>query len=343
VIDCAEHTSQYGVTTVGQTSKTNSTERSGPLSVIVAADLGGTHLRVAAVDEEGRVRDRIKQQTPKGDRADEILRAVVEGAHKLEARLDAGLQIKAVSVVVPGTVQTADGIVMKAPNLPCLDGFRLGAALESELRWPAMLENDANAAAMGEMWRGAGRGYKSVICVTLGTGVGGGIIVDGKLLRGIDGSAGEIGHIGVEPLGDPCGCGSRGCLEVYSSATAIVRQTRDLRPRFPDSPLHTVESLTAEKIYQAGLAGDELALEVFRRMGFYLGVGLASLVNVFNPEAIVIGGGVAAGWELFQTQIMETIHARAFPVPARRAKIVRAEKGDDAGLLGAAHLAFTSS
>jgi glucokinase len=249
-----------------------------------------------------------------------------------------------VSVVVPGTVQVENGVVMKAPNVPCLDGFRLAAALESELEWPAVLENDANAAAVGEMWKGAGRNRKTIIMVTLGTGVGGGIILDGKLWRGIDGSAGEIGHIGVEPFGGvACMCGSRGCLEVYASATAIVRMTREARPRYPHSPLHTAEELTAAEVYKSGLEGDELALEVFRRMGISLGVGLASLINVFNPEMIVIGGGVADGWDLFIPHVNEQIAERAFPIPARRAEIVRAERGDDAGLLGAAHIAFAGT
>ena len=311
--------------------------------LVIAADLGGTNLRAATVDSEGRIHERTKQHTPKAEKASEIVRAIVAAARECERRSqDRGAKIRAMSIVVPGTVQVENGVVMKAPNVPCLDGFRLAAALESELRWPVMLENDANAAAVGEMWKGAGRGRKTIICITLGTGVGGGIILDGKLWRGIDGSAGELGHIGVEPLGGmPCPCGSRGCLEVYASATAIVRMTREARPRYPNSPLHTSEELTAEGVYKSGLEGDELALEVFRRMGIYLGVGLASLINIFNPEMIVIGGGVARGWDMFIAHVREQIGARAFPIPARRAEIVPAECGDDAGLLGAAQIAFT--
>jgi glucokinase len=252
-----------------------------------------------------------------------------------------GGTLSAVSVVVPGTVNVAEGVVVKAPNVPCLDGFRLAAALESELAWPVILENDANAAAIGELWRGAGQGYRSLICVTLGTGVGGGIILDGKLWRGVDGSAAEIGHIGVDPFaGVPCTCGSRGCLEVYASATAIVRMTREARPRYPNSMLHNTEALTSQKIYQAGMEGDELAIEVFRRMGVYLGIGLASLINVLNPEIVVIGGGLSNGWDLFEKHMHQQVLERAFPIPARRVKIVRAKCGDDAGLLGAARLAF---
>ena len=319
----------------------NKSETSKPESVF-AADLGGTHLRVATVDRSGTISGRQMQATPQAEKPNEIVHALIEAAHESERKTaEQGGVISAVSVVVPGTVNVAEGVVVKAPNLPCLDGFRLAAALESELDEPVILENDANAAAIGEMWRGAAQGYRTIICVTLGTGVGGGIILDGKLWRGADGSAGEIGHIGVDPFGGvACTCGSRGCLEVYASATAIVRMTREARPRYPNSTLHNTEDLTSAKVYEAGTQGDELAIEVFRRMGVYLGIGLASLINVLNPEIVVIGGGLSNGWDLFEKHVHQQVIERAFPIPARRVKIVRAECGDDAGLLGAARLAF---
>jgi glucokinase len=311
--------------------------------LIFVADLGGTHLRAATVDRNGKIHHRLKQPTPQAELPAEIVRALVDAARECEIQCTPhGRKISAVSVAVPGTVDFEEGLVVKAPNVPCLDGFRLSAALHDELKLPAIVENDANAAAVGEMWQGAGRCYRHLVCVTLGTGVGGGIILDGKLWRGVDGSAGEIGHIGVDPFaGVPCTCGSRGCLEVYASATAIVRMAREAQPSYPTSILHKVEALTSQKIYEAGLEGDELALEVLRRMGVYLGIGLASLVNLLNPEIIVIGGGVSSGWELFEKHMNQQVHERAFQIPAQRVKITRAECGDDAGLLGAARLAFT--
>ncbi len=310
--------------------------------LVFAADLGGTHLRAATVDANGKIHFRLKQNTPQAEKADEIVRALIQALRASEEQAAGGTgSISALSVVVPGTVNVEEGVIVKAPNVPCLDGFRLAAALEGELRRPAILENDANAAAVGEMWQGAGRGLSSIVCVTLGTGVGGGIILDGKLWRGVDGSAGEIGHMGVDPFGGvACTCGSRGCLEVYASATAIVRMTREARPRYPDSALHTSEQLTSEQIYNAGLEGDELALEVFRRMGVYLGIGLANLINIINPRMIVIGGGVVNGWSLFEKHMLQQVAERAFPLPARSVKILKAECGDDAGLLGAAWLGF---
>jgi len=308
--------------------------------LIFAADLGGTHLRAATVDRTGRIRSRFKQNTPQARDVNAIIHAIVAAVRECQ-RQASDDDISAVSLVVPGTVDVEAGAVVKAPNLPCLNGFQLAAALSSQLNLPAILENDANAAAVGEMWQGAGVGCKTIICVTLGTGVGGGIILDGKLWRGVDGSAAEIGHMCVDPFGGvACTCGSRGCLEVFASATAIVRMTREASPRYPESVLQGKEDRTAAMIFEAGQQGDELALEIFRRMGVYLGIGLANLINILNPEMIIIGGGVVNGWNLFEKHMHQQVEERAFPLLAERVKIVRAKCGDDAGLLGAARLAL---
>jgi glucokinase len=317
-------------------------DRASNRHLIFAADLGGTHLRAATVDQHGKIQFRFKQNTPQANDANAIVDAIVAAVRECEQQSGAIDQISAVSLVVPGTVKVAEGAVVKAPNLPCLDGFRLGAALTEQLGLPAIIENDANAAAVGEVWQGAAAGCNTIICVTLGTGVGGGIILDGKLWRGVDGAAAEIGHMCVDPFGGvACTCGSRGCLEVFASATAIVRMTREASPRYPDSVLQGQEDLTAERIFAAGQQGDDLALEIFRRMGVYLGIGLANLINILNPEMIVIGGGVVNGWDLFEKHMHQQVEERAFPLLAARVKIVRAKCGDDAGLLGAARLAFS--
>lgn len=308
--------------------------------IVLATDLGGTNLRLAAINSKGRILYRTKHDTPKTDRADEIVGAIMEAAEECRQAVEKKGEIKAIGLAVPATTNSKDGIIMKAPNLPALDGFRLSATLSSELNLPVVLENDANAAAIGENWLGAAKGFENSICVTLGTGVGGGIILGGQILRGIDGTAGEIGHICVEPSGAPCGCGSRGCVEQYSSATAISRLTLELESHYPKSELQSKPRVTALDVYEAGKMGDELALEVFRQVGFYLGIALADLVNVLNPEVIVIGGGAAAGWDLFIHHVHAQIRNRAFREPAERAKLIRAKLGDDAGILGAAKLAL---
>jgi len=310
--------------------------------LVFAVDLGGTHLRAATVNAEGQIQFRLKQQTPAADDPQQIVDAIVDAEEKCQQQArSTGQSIGAISVVVPGSINVAAGSIVKAPNLPCLDGFRLTETLTRALQLPAILENDANAAAVGEMWQGAARGRRTIVCVTLGTGVGGGIILNGQLWHGANDSAAEIGHMCVDPFGGvACTCGSRGCLEVYASATAIVRMTREARPRHPDSILAAETELTSEQIYRAGVGGDQLALEVFRRMGVYLGIGLANLINILNPEMIVIGGGVVNGWNLFVKDMNHEIAERAFPLPAAEVKIVRGECGDDAGLLGAARLAL---
>ena len=315
----------------------NVLDKNASSDLVFAVDLGGTHLRAALVDGNGEIRFRFKQNTPHTESPDDIVQAIVAAVRSCEVDGSAS----AVSVVVPGTVNVEKGAIVRAPNLSSLNRFCLSAALERELNLSAFIENDANAAAVGELWQGAGRGHHSVICLTLGTGVGGGIILADKLWRGADGSAAEIGHMAVDPfLGVACPCGSRGCLEVYASATAIVRMAREAQSHYPNSIVRQDDALTSREIYAAGIKGDELAQEVFRRMGVYLGVGLANLINLLNPEIIVLGGGVVNGWELFEKHMHQEIARRAFPLPAARVQIARAECGDDAGLLGAARLAF---
>jgi glucokinase len=307
-------------------------------SLVFAVDLGGTHLRVALVDHAGRILKQLKQETPKGDSALCIVEALANAAQQWDA---GKLPVVATSIMVPGAVDSAKAVVLQAPNLPSLVNFELKAELERRLGWPVFLENDANAAAVGEMWMGAARGCCDVISVTLGTGVGGGVILDGKLWRGSHGSAGEIGHTTVDPFsGLKCKCGNTGCLELFASATAIVRMTREKLSLFPESTLKS-EELTAAKVYDAGRNGDELALAVFKRFGMYLGIGLANLINLIDPQIIVISGGAVNGWDLFAPEMYRQVEERAFRTTAQQVKIARAECGDNAGLLGAAKLART--
>lgn len=308
--------------------------------IVLSADLGGTNLRVAAIDCAGEILFRTKSATPRTADARVILTLITDEAEKCRRAVEVQGSVVGIGTVVPGTVNVEKGIILQSPNVAALNDFQIADEIKKRLAIPCFLENDANAAAVGENWCGASKGFLNSICVTLGTGVGGGIIIDGKILRGIDGTAGEIGHICVEPFGAPCGCGSRGCVEQYSSASAIKRLAYHLGERFPASDLLESDDLTALEIYQAAKAGDELALEVFRQQGFYLGIALAGLINVLNPEIIVIGGGAADGWDLFLPFMEAEIKSRSYREPAKRAQIVRAELGDDAGILGAARLAL---
>ncbi len=307
--------------------------------IVLAADLGGTNLRMAAVDSGGKLLHRSGVETPRSDNPDAIVAAIIRLAKECREAVKKEFTVKAFGLTAPAVMST-DGKIFSSPNLPEMNGVGLSAAISGKIGLSVILENDATAAAIGENWMGASRGFDNSICVTLGTGVGGGIIIDGKPHRGIDGTAGEIGHICVEPYGVKCGCGSFGCLEQYSSASAISRIALELKDQFTESLLQTETFLSPLDVFQAGKSGDALAAEVFRRVGFYLGIALAGLVNVLNPEVIVIGGGASAGWELFIDEVRDGIRKRAFQQPAERVRIVRAALGDDAGIMGAACLAF---
>ncbi len=307
--------------------------------VFIAADLGGTNLRIAAVDRVGNVVSRSRRSTPSNGDQTDIIEAILSVVEEFRRELEGKYEIAGFGAAMPAIVNSKSGIILRSPNLPQLNDLEFSKVFAERLQLPVVLENDANAAAVGERWKGASQGVLNSIQVTLGTGVGGGIIIDGSLVRGIDGTAGEIGHIAVEPEGYPCGCGSRGCVEQYSSATAMIRLAKDLMPKFPDTELRSILDLTPLDIYEAGMNGDKLSLEVFRIAATYLGVALGGLVNVLNPEAIVLGGGVSAGWELFIEHLRAEILRRAFPHPGERVKILRSELGDDAGILGAAFLA----
>lgn len=299
--------------------------------LVFAVDLGGTHLRVALVDDAGRILHHHKQETPKGDSPVWILDALASAAQEWKC---SHKQIVAASIMVPGAVDSDKAVVVQAPNLPSLINFELKLELERRLGWPVFLENDANAAAVGEMWLGAARGCTDVVSVTLGTGVGGGVILDGRLWRGSHGSAGEIGHTTVDPFSElKCKCGNTGCLELFASATAIVRMARELG----------MKESAAEGVYEAGRDRDPRALSVFKRFGMYLGIGLANLINLIDPQIIVITGGAVNGWDLFATEMYRQVGERAFRATAQQVKIARSECGDNAGLLGAAKIAFQDS
>lgn len=308
---------------------------------VLAGDLGGTNLRIAAVDVTGRLIYRVEADTPRFTDESRIVETAVVLADQCREKLHS--EPLALGFAIPAIMKADEERIFSSPNLPELGGTPLARSLEEKLGFPVILENDATAAAIGEYWLGASRDYASSICVTLGTGVGGGIIIDGKPLRGPDGTAGEVGHICVEPLGPPCGCGSNGCVEQFSSASAIVRMANELKGDYPGSKLAELNDFNALNVFQFGMAGDPLCIEVFRRAGSYLGIALAALINVLNPEAIVIGGGAAEGWDLFIEAARGEIRKRAFREPAERARIVRASLGTDAGIVGAAYFAFFKS
>jgi Transcriptional regulator/sugar kinase len=308
-------------------------------TTVLAADLGGTNLRMAVVSDDGTILHRVRRNTPESGDRDDIVAAITDSAIEC---LDAakGVAISAMGVAVPATLAFKEGILKSSPQLPSLNGLNLSAAIGRSFDFPIVTDNDATSAAVGEHWLGATAGFENSICVTLGTGVGGGLIIRGEAFRGNSGTAGEIGHVCVERQGFPCGCGSCGCIEQYASAIGIARHFSLLKDMYRGSLLAGFERPTPLDVFDAANRSDELALEIYKRLGMYLGIALAGLVNVLNPDVIVIGGGVSAAWELFIDHTRAEIQKRAFREPAEHAKLVRAKLGDDAGILGVARLAL---
>lgn len=293
----------------------------------LSGDLGGTHLRLAIVDENGRLcSPAVKRRVPPAVSPAALIAMVRSIAQEFSEH-----SFDAVALTAPApAAKDFDGVLTKLPNLPSVTGMNLKAELAAVFGLPITVENDATAAAIGEAWIGATRDARDSICVTLGTGIGGGLILNGEPHRGPDGSAGELGHFSVEPDGPPCKCGSNGCIEVFASATAIVRMASEMG----------LACETAESVYLEWQKGDPDAALVFTSMGRYLGIVLAGLINTLNPDAIVIGGGASGAWDAFIPALREEVRKRTYPAPAERARIVRAELGDNAGIIGVARSAF---
>jgi glucokinase len=309
--------------------------------VVIGVDLGGTNLRAAILNPQGEILDRHKEATHASDGWEKVVARLIDNIKRQrESAALKGFDVASVGVGAPGVILAEKGVVVKSPNFPDWNNLPLKDKLEKSLNLPVFLENDANAAALGEQWRGAGQGIQSMILLTLGTGVGGGIILDNKIWHGADGMAGEIGHMTLIPDGRPCSCGNTGCLEMYASARGIVLSYREALEMALDKPMKAETPITSEQVYEAADAGDEVARSVMRDMGRMLGVGIASLINIFNPERIVIGGGVKEAWKLFIQYTHDEIVKRAFEIPARRTAIVPSRLGDDAGMVGAAAVAM---
>lgn len=296
----------------------------------IGMDVGGTTFKALAVSLNGRVLGRVQHQTQADAEPETVVKDMLGAIERLQAEIPTERsRLKAVGFGVPGIIDLPAGIVRQSPNLPQWMDFDLRAALESELSVPLTIENDANAAAIGESWLGAGRGVSHLIVLTLGTGVGGGVIIDGQILHGALGYAGELGHMVVDPNGPPCGCGSHGCLEQFASGTAIARMAE---PSFGN--------ISAERLAEIARHGDERAMAVFRDIGRYLGIACASFANLLNPQRIILGGAVALAFDLFGGSMRATMRQRTMTRTYDCLEIVPAECGPDAGGLGAAYQAI---
>ncbi|HUB77725.1 MAG TPA: ROK family protein [Bryobacteraceae bacterium] len=297
----------------------------------IGIDLGGTNLRAAAIGRDGKMIDKVAMATDFVHGREAVLNDITSAIGKLRDKYGAG-DLKGIGVGVPGFIRMKEGYLTNSPNLPYFENFPVRDELSKRANAPVVLENDANAAAMGEKWIGAGKEHDDLVLLTLGTGIGGGIISGGHILRGFVGMAGELGHITVVPNGNPCACGNRGCLEKSASATAIVAMAH---------MLHLGENLSSKDVADLakleGETGDK-ARSIFRTMGEALGIALATLVNTFNFPLYLLSGGPLPSWDLFAPEMFRVVEQRSYTYRATKPAIEKATLGNEAGLYGAAYL-----
>lgn len=309
-------------------------------SSVIAADLGGTSLRAALVDANGVISARASLDTPETETTEGILERIVGLLAAIAA--EAPEKPAAACIATAGLIDADAGRVILAPNIPGFRNLVLTEPVTERLGIPCSIENDASAAALGEFRFGAGRGTRHLLHATLGTGIGGGIVVDGRLYRGAKGLAGEIGHIIIDPSGPRCNCGSRGCLEAMVSGVAFAERARRLIGSGKPTLLTEIVGTGTPEAYhlhQAALAGDTLAEAEIRNGGHLLGLGLGSLVNVLNPDAVTLSGGLLTMGDMLLEPLREAMYSLAYG-PAAGTLVRVSELGDDAGLLGAAAVAF---
>jgi glucokinase len=310
----------------------------------IGVDLGGTTLTAAAVDViSGQVVGRRQIPTLAKEGHDAVMARMVDLIQTVIA--DAGLSqadIGGVGIGVPGVLDLERGLTLFLPNLPgTWPNVPLKATIEAEVGLPTYLLNDVRSFTLGEKTFGAGRDVDTMVCLAIGTGIGGGVVINGQLHLGIGGTAGEVGHQIIDPYGPPCGCGSRGCLEAFASGPAITAMalkaiTQGLTTRIAEIVSYDLNKVTPEVIYQAAQTGDPIAVDIYERAGFYIGIGVANLITILSPQMVVIGGGVAKAGNLLFDPIRRAARERVHVTPIDQVQIVPAQLGTDAGLIGAA-------
>ena len=313
---------------------------------VLAVDLGGTKIMTAVISDSGQVLAEDVCPTQAAEGVSSVIERLFTAVDRLLSQNITEIsQLGGIGIAAAGAIDSGRGLITFSPNLPGWRDVPLGDMVREKYRVDVFLVNDASAAALGEHRFGAGRGVSNLVLLTLGTGIGGGIIINGEMYLGACGSAAEIGHMVIDVNGPECACGNRGCLETLASGTAVARDAIRRISQGEQSSLFAmvrgkIEDITAAKVGEAARNGDTLALDVLSRAGTYLGVGMANLVNIFNPEMIVLGGGMAEQEELFIEPARRVVAEKAFQVSAQAVRIVTAQLGNEAGIYGAAVFAL---
>lgn len=312
---------------------------------LLGIDLGGTTVKFAILTQNGEIQQKWSIDTNILDEGTHIVPDIVESInHHLALYEMKPEQFIGIGMGTPGSVDITEGTVIGAYNLNWKTLQPVKELIEKGTGIPFFIDNDANVAALGERWKGAGENDPDVVFVTLGTGVGGGIVMNGQLLHGVAGCAGEIGHITVDPDGFECTCGKRGCLETVASATGVVRVARQLAEEYAGGSelkarLDNGEDITSKDVFELATKNDDLALRVVDKVTFYLGLACGNIGNTLNPSAIIIGGGVSAAGEFLRSRVEAYFEQFTFPQVRNSTKIKLAELGNEAGVIGAASLA----
>jgi glucokinase len=312
---------------------------------VIGIDLGGTFIKAGMIDTKGRVVAREKVDTCGAEGVDAVIRQIALAAASVQKKARvAPKDILGVGIGAPGTINIAAGVVTFAPNLPGWRHVALCAKVQDKLKIPTLLENDANAAAYGEKWVGAGTKVNSLVMFTLGTGIGGGIIINNEVLHGVNDAAAELGHMTVVVDGVRCGCGNRGCVEAYASVPGMVRRMKDAvmkgKPSRLAGRIRKGEEITGKDIHAAAVRGDKTARAVLEETGMYLGIAAVNMMHIVNPAMIVFAGGMIAAGDMLMNAIKAEIKKRALEASAAKTEVVFAKLGDDAGMIGSAGCAL---
>lgn len=317
-----------------------------PEKPVLVVDIGGTKMSMAILSRDGEVYTGITIPTEAAEGPQAVIDRLLGAIDGLVG--GSGIQLRdlaAIGLAVAGVIDIKDGLVTTSPNLPAWRDVPLRSIVAASYKLPVFLLNDADAAVLGEHRFGAGRGLNNVVLLTVGTGIGGGIILNGELYLGSRASAAEIGHMVIDLNGPRCACGNNGCLEALASGTAVAREARGRLMRGALSSLAEMSggqpgNVTAELVHRAAQQGDVLANEVIAQAAFYLGIGVVNVVNIFNPEAVIIGGSLSNMGDLLLQPVREIVSERAMPALARSVRILPAQLGNTAGLFGAAAYAL---
>ncbi len=310
------------------------------MTYIIAVDLGGTNIRAAVVSQNGKIIEKKDTPTKVAEGHEIVIQQMKELIWEVVKKANVDIQqISGIGISSPGPLNTKTGVIIDTPNLNWKN-VCLKDAIQQEFHLPTYVDNDGNLAALGEQWLGAGKDVENLVCLTLGTGIGGGIIINGEIFHGSNDYAGELGHVIVEPDGFKCGCGNHGCMEAYASGTGIVQRTiraikKGRKTVISELVEGELEKITSLVVYQAALKQDELSNYIIKETGQYLGIGIISIVNILNPQLVIIGGRVAQMGNLILKYVEEEVAKRAYLEPCKQISIVLAQLGDDAGIIGA--------